>query len=204
MRVRQVPLSVKSMNKGDCFILDAGRDILVYVGENAKRVEKLKAISAANQIRDQDHNGRATVRILDEFSKPADQEDFFELLGSGSPDEVAEDSDDDAIYETKDSAAITLYKVSDDGGSLQVEEIASKPLTQSMLNTEVSLTSLKKWYQFVSRVFEHRTALFWTPESESTYGWAKKQRPRKKLNRCDEHKISFQQKTIHCGLKFSE
>lgn len=64
VRVNQVNLSVSSMNKGDCFILDAGRDIYVYVGVNAKRIEKMKATSAANQIRDQDHNGRATVHII--------------------------------------------------------------------------------------------------------------------------------------------
>lgn len=67
VRVREVPLTISSMNKGDCFILDAGREIHVYVGQNSKRVEKLKAISAANQIRDQDHNGRATVHILGEY-----------------------------------------------------------------------------------------------------------------------------------------
>lgn len=44
--------------------MEDGRDILVYVGPSAKRIEKLKAISAANQIRDQDHNGRANVQIL--------------------------------------------------------------------------------------------------------------------------------------------
>lgn len=64
VRVRQVGLSVSSMNKGDCFILDAGTEILVYVGKNAKRLEKIKAISAANQIRDQDHHGRAAVQII--------------------------------------------------------------------------------------------------------------------------------------------
>lgn len=52
------------MNKGDCFILENDRDIYVYVGPSSKRVEKLKAISAANQIRDQDHNGRAHVKII--------------------------------------------------------------------------------------------------------------------------------------------
>lgn len=72
VRVREVPLSVASMNKGDCFILDAGREIHVYVGQNSKRVEKLKAISAAGQIRDQDHNGRATVHILGEETERLD------------------------------------------------------------------------------------------------------------------------------------
>lgn len=64
VRVREVGLSISNMNKGDCFILENDRDIYVYVGPSAKRVEKLKAISAANQIRDQDHNGRASVHIL--------------------------------------------------------------------------------------------------------------------------------------------
>lgn len=64
IRVRQVNLSVSSMNKGDCFILDLGREILVYVGQKSKRIEKIKAISAANQIRDQDHSGRASVHII--------------------------------------------------------------------------------------------------------------------------------------------
>lgn len=140
VRVRQVPLSISSMNKGDCFILDAGREIHVYVGSNAKRVEKLKAISAANQIRDQDHNGRATVHILDEFSSLADQEEFFHVMGSGSPESVPEETagEDDEAFETNDAAAVTLYKVSDAGGSLQVEPISTKPFKQEMLNTEVN------------------------------------------------------------------
>lgn len=64
VRVREIGLSISNMNKGDCFILEDGRNIYVFVGPSSKRVEKLKAISAANQIRDQDHNGRATVQII--------------------------------------------------------------------------------------------------------------------------------------------
>lgn len=64
IRVKQVDLSVKAMNKGDCFILDAGNVIMVYVGVKSKRMERLKAIQAANQIRDQDHGGRATITII--------------------------------------------------------------------------------------------------------------------------------------------
>lgn len=52
------------MNNGDCFILDAGRNIYVYVGTKARRIEKLKAVNAANQIRDQDHAGKAKVIIV--------------------------------------------------------------------------------------------------------------------------------------------
>ncbi|PSN34433.1 Gelsolin, partial [Blattella germanica] len=63
VRVRQVNLDASSMNKGDCFILDAGKEIFVYMGQKSKRTERLKAISAANQIRDQDHAGRAQAIV---------------------------------------------------------------------------------------------------------------------------------------------
>lgn len=64
VRVKQVTPSIASMNNGDCFILDAGRNIYVYVGKKARRIEKLKAVNAANQIRDQDHAGKAKVTIV--------------------------------------------------------------------------------------------------------------------------------------------
>lgn len=54
------------MNQGDCFILDQGKEIFIYVGPQAKGTERLKAINVANQIRDQDHSGRAKVNIVGE------------------------------------------------------------------------------------------------------------------------------------------
>lgn len=139
IRVREIGLSVANMNKGDCFILENDRDIFVYVGPNSKRVEKLKAISAANQIRDQDHNGRAVVHILDEYSTFDDQQRFFDVLGEGSPNAVPDESagEDDADFETRDANAVTLYKVSDAAGALRVDTISTKPIRQEMLKTEV-------------------------------------------------------------------
>ncbi|VVC99460.1 unnamed protein product [Leptidea sinapis] len=40
------------------------RQIMLYVGDKAKSVERLKAISVANQIRDQDHSGRGNIDII--------------------------------------------------------------------------------------------------------------------------------------------
>ncbi|KOB71511.1 Gelsolin, partial [Operophtera brumata] len=47
VRVREVDPQISSMNSGDVFILDKDSDILVLVGEHARNVEKLKAISDA-------------------------------------------------------------------------------------------------------------------------------------------------------------
>lgn len=62
-------------------------------------------------------------------------------MGGGSPSQVPEEStaDEDAAFETKDAAAITLYKVSDSAGSLQVDTISTKPIRQEMLKSEVSV-----------------------------------------------------------------
>lgn len=73
-----------------------------------------------------------------------DQESFFRILGGGSPAQVPEEStaDEDASFETKDAAAVTLYKVSDSAGSLQVDTISTKPIRQDMLKSEVSVDVL--------------------------------------------------------------
>ncbi|KAL1131315.1 hypothetical protein AAG570_010933, partial [Ranatra chinensis] len=137
IRVRMVELNVKSMNKGDCFILDSGTEIYVYVGSKAKGTERLKAVSAANQIRDQDHAGRAHVTIIDSSSTETEIKKFFTELGSGSEAQIPDESagGDDQEFEKNQEAVVTLYKVSDDGGTLKSDKIAQKPLKQSMLNT---------------------------------------------------------------------
>ncbi|KAJ9575190.1 hypothetical protein L9F63_025859, partial [Diploptera punctata] len=137
VRVRQVSLDTASMNKGDCFILDAGKEIFVYMGQKSKRTERLKAISAANQIRDQDHAGRAQVNIIDEFSNQSEVSHFFEELGSGSSDDIADESEggDDVEFEQKEEAVVTLYHVSDATGEMTLNKVGEKPLNQDMLNS---------------------------------------------------------------------
>lgn len=157
IRVKQVSPSIASMNKGDCFILDVGSDIYVYVGQKAKRVEKLKAIGAASQIRDQDHAGKGKITIVgecrfaqqpllitlkyglfaDEFSPQSDFDNFFKALGEGSQATVPEESvgGDDQQFESNEERVVTLYRVSDASGSLKVTPVGQKPLVQSALDT---------------------------------------------------------------------
>nr|ATU82731.1 venom gelsolin-like protein 1 [Pristhesancus plagipennis] len=138
VRVRLVQLDIKSLNNGDCFILDSGNEIYVWVGSQAKGTERLKAISAANQIRDQDHNGRAKVTVVDGSSTATEVSDFFSALGSGSPSQVANApaTDDDQEFEKKQDSIADLYKISDASGKLVSEKIAQKPLKQSNLKSE--------------------------------------------------------------------
>uniref|UniRef100_A0AB38ZE59 Venom gelsolin 1 n=1 Tax=Ectomocoris sp. TaxID=3104572 RepID=A0AB38ZE59_9HEMI len=134
-RVRLVELSVKSLNNGDCFILDAGNNIYVYVGTQAKTNKRIKAIKAANQIRDQDHHGRAKVMVIDSSSSNNEIRDFFKALGSGSPSEVANGSGDDEEFDKKQNEIVVLYKVTSTNGKIISEKISDKPLKQSMLKS---------------------------------------------------------------------
>ncbi|XP_052746024.1 gelsolin isoform X2 [Bicyclus anynana] len=137
VRVRQVEVSVSSMNKGDCFILDVDHDILLYVGEAAKSIERLKAISVANQIRDQDHNGRGNIEIIDPYSHEGDVNKFFEALGSGDQDSVpdAEEGGDDEDFERGVSKEVSLSEISDRTGSIEIKKLPS-PFTQDLLDTK--------------------------------------------------------------------
>lgn len=137
VRVKQVAVSITSMNKGDCFILEAGKNIYVYVGSKAKRMERLKAITAANLIRDQDHAGSAAVHIIDESATESEVAEFFQILGGGSQSQVADESagGDDEAFERNQETTTTLYRVSDAKGKLQIDTVASKPLQQSLLDT---------------------------------------------------------------------
>ena len=117
------------MNKGDCFILDGGKNhpILVYMPTGARKMEQFRAI----QIRDEDHARNAEVEILGNFfamanfiyihtyihlfSSSLDQftnnfGKFFEMLGSGSQGEVPEESDDDAAAEKENQRQDFILK----------------------------------------------------------------------------------------------
>ncbi|CAG4969294.1 unnamed protein product [Colias eurytheme] len=137
IRVRQVDPLFSSMNKGDVFILDVGNDVLIFVGDNARNVEKIKANSVANQIRDQDHNGRAKVEIIDKFSSDVDVQKFFTALGSGSKDVLPEESagGDDQAFERNEEDTVTLSEVSDASGSIKVTPLR-KPYTQDQLKPQ--------------------------------------------------------------------
>lgn len=67
IRVKPVEPSAASLNKGDSFIYDAGSEIYVYQGPKSSRLEKLKAVAAANVVKDVDRNGRAKITIIGKY-----------------------------------------------------------------------------------------------------------------------------------------
>ncbi|XP_046976228.1 gelsolin-like [Vanessa cardui] len=133
MRIEEVPPEASSLTRDHCFILEVDHDIFVLVPEGAKATQKRKIISVANKLRDDYHNGRATIEIIDEFSSDDDYGLFFEALGSGSKDDLIDDDDTQTFTRTS-ASAVYFYKVAV-GDDLELEEL-SKPFKQKQLSSE--------------------------------------------------------------------
>lgn len=144
VRIRQVDLTVQSMNQSDYFILDTGCKIFVYPPKKMNIFQKTKANEIAKQIRDQDHHGRASVHILDEPISKADRNEFFGYLGCKSSNPIIPDTveEDDEAIEMKENATVTLYNATTKPGILAglvsgLLKISTKPLKQDMLKSDV-------------------------------------------------------------------
>ncbi|XP_064076123.1 gelsolin-like [Vanessa tameamea] len=133
MRIEEVPPEASSLTRDHCFILEVDHDIFVLVPEGAKATQKRKIISVANKLRDDYHNGRATIEIIDEFSPNDDYGLFFEALGSGSKDELIDDEDIQTFTRTS-ASTVYFYKVVV-GDELELEEL-NKPFKQKQLSSE--------------------------------------------------------------------
>ncbi|XP_055933755.1 gelsolin, cytoplasmic-like isoform X1 [Argiope bruennichi] len=138
VRLNEMPIEVSSMNIGDCFILDSEPNVFIYVGPQSGHMERIKAIQAANAIRDDLHGGRSEVKIIDENCSSSEIQEFFNELGGGSPNDVAEGtSDDDKKFEANFESKIALYKIwENESGELQHELVSEKPLKQEYLQSD--------------------------------------------------------------------
>ena len=54
------------MNSGDVFILDLGRTIYVWNGDQAGQQEKIKGLDVARRIRDEERGGKAKIEAMGE------------------------------------------------------------------------------------------------------------------------------------------
>ena len=160
VKVEEVEFAFSSLNKSDCFVLDAGKgqEVMVFMPEKATgksyffrflkkkydifaekyvsspsttAFERFKATQVANDIRDEDHAGDAKVEVIDAFSDQSSM--FFEALGDGSSDALPEGSDVEA--ESNEFSDPILHKVVPSG----TQEVSTGELSQSMLDPSVSV-----------------------------------------------------------------
>ncbi|XP_061680669.1 gelsolin-like [Syngnathoides biaculeatus] len=129
VRATEVSLTWDSFNRGDCFIIDLGKDIYHWAGGDSNRYERLKATQLAIDIRDNERRGRAELHLVDEGDEP---EEVIEVLGA-KPDLPPGSSDACTVQKCRNPGS--LYKVSDASGKMALTLVAQKnPFKQDMLS----------------------------------------------------------------------
>lgn len=111
----QVPLKGSSFNKGDCFILDIGLKIFVWIGSSAGIWEKQKVAELARGL-DDERGGKPEVITCNEGS---DGDFRWDLVEGGKPDPIPDATSDDEPPHT-----LQLLKISDESGSMEVTKVA--------------------------------------------------------------------------------
>nr|XP_025857812.1 villin-1 [Vulpes vulpes] len=132
----EVELAWKSFNRGDVFLLDLGKLIIQWNGPESNRMEKLRGMTLAKEIRDQERGGRTYVAVVEgdnEKATPQLMEIMNHVLG---PRGTLKAAVPDNEVEPAVKAALKLYHVSDAEGKLVVREVATRPLTQDLLSHE--------------------------------------------------------------------
>ncbi|XP_055362736.1 capping protein (actin filament), gelsolin-like b isoform X2 [Betta splendens] len=128
IRAKEVELSWKSFNKGDCFILDLGENIIVWIGSQANIFEKQKVREIASLIRDTDRHGKARIVDANEGEEP---EEMLKVLGP-APALPESTPEEDSKADASNSAS--LYKVSNASGSMKMSKVSEKsPFAQDLL-----------------------------------------------------------------------
>nr|XP_020662004.1 villin-like protein [Pogona vitticeps]XP_020662005.1 villin-like protein [Pogona vitticeps] len=131
----EVDLSWNSFNKGDVFLLDLGKVIIQWNGPSCNIAEKSRGMILARSIRDGERGGRAQIGIID---NEKDSPDLMQIMNAalgerhGELREAVADEKADEIQKSN----VRLYHVYENGKDLVVQEIATRPLTQDLLQHE--------------------------------------------------------------------
>ncbi|XP_071781783.1 villin-1 [Centroberyx gerrardi] len=133
----EVDMSWNSFNKGDVFLLDLGNLIIQWNGPKSNRLERLKGMALAKDIRDRERGGRAQVTVV-EGDNEKSSEEAMKLMKQhlGDRQDIRDSIIPDDVVDNKLKTSVKLFHISDAQGNLVVQEVAVKPLKQELLSHE--------------------------------------------------------------------
>ncbi|GMR48458.1 hypothetical protein PMAYCL1PPCAC_18653, partial [Pristionchus mayeri] len=135
VRSTEVRISLLSLNLGDVFILDAGREIYVWMPPQSGRLERIKGMERAKNIAEMERQNQSKVVLLDEdWNKSYD---FWKHFGGKEViPKIAKGADDDEEYWERNKERKSLWRVNDASGEAQVTKIAQgDEVKQSLLDS---------------------------------------------------------------------
>lgn len=131
----EVPFDWNSFNTGDVFLVDLGKLIIQWNGPDSNKMERLRGMNLAKDIRDRERGGRTQVFVVegeDEEATPKLMQvlENDQVLG---PKKSIKPPTPDDVVDSAAKSSLKLYQVSDQNGNLMVQEVATKPLTKDLL-----------------------------------------------------------------------
>ncbi|XP_038061933.1 gelsolin-like protein 2 [Patiria miniata] len=125
IQVKEVALSRQSLDSSDVFILDLGLEIFQWNGSSANKDEKFKAVQYLQALKSE-RSGKPQVESLDESGISTNHR-FYEKL----PDKPVEKEE-----ETDSSFPPSIFRVSDETGSLETTLVSEGKLARSFLESK--------------------------------------------------------------------
>jgi len=120
--VRPVPMSADSLNSGDVFVLDADKEVYMFIGKTAGIGEKTKGTQLTRAL-DDERGGQVNIHVMNEHEMNGTDDltnKFWALLGGrvSSIKSAAAGGSDDSIKENR-----RLVKISDESGSVKTTDV---------------------------------------------------------------------------------
>ncbi|XP_027624270.1 villin-like protein isoform X1 [Tupaia chinensis] len=131
----EVALSWSSFNRGDVFLLDLGKVMIQWNGPQTSISEKSRGLALTYSIRDRERGGRAQIGVVDDEAKATDLMQIMETVLGRRVGSLQAALPTESINQLQ-KANIRLYHVYRNGEDLVVQEVATRPLTQDLLQEE--------------------------------------------------------------------
>uniref|UniRef100_A0A8C8ZQ89 Villin like n=1 Tax=Prolemur simus TaxID=1328070 RepID=A0A8C8ZQ89_PROSS len=131
----EVELSWKSFNKGDIFLLDLGRMMIQWNGPKTSISEKSRGLTLTCSLQERERGGRAQIGVVDDEAEATDLMQIMEAVLGRRAGSVRATMPNKSINQLQ-KANIRLYHVYEKGEDLVVQELATRPLTQDLLQEE--------------------------------------------------------------------
>nr|XP_026262225.1 villin-like protein isoform X2 [Urocitellus parryii] len=131
----EVELSWNSFNKGDIFLLDLGMVMIQWNGSKTSISEKSRGLVLTCSIRDRERGGRAQIGIVDDGVEVTDPTHIMEAVLGCRVSSLHAAVPIKSINQLQ-KANVRLYHVYEKGKDLVIQELATRPLTQDLLQEE--------------------------------------------------------------------
>ncbi|XP_003781846.1 villin-like protein [Otolemur garnettii] len=131
----EVELSWNSFNKGDIFLLDLGRMMIQWNGPKTSISEKSRGLALTYRLQDRERGGRAQIGVVDDEAQATDLMQIMEAVLGRRVGSLRAAIPNKSINQIQ-KANVRLYHVYEKGEDLVIQELATQPLTQDLLQEE--------------------------------------------------------------------